>query len=71
MRFVSEDGASRARCSPGPSSPAPRCGAVYDGVLEMHRHFLACVRDGRPATSSLEDALETMRLVQRIERAEH
>lgn len=43
----------------------------YDGVLEMHRHFLACLREGRPATSSLEDALETMRLVARIERAEH
>ncbi|MGH2370040.1 MAG: Gfo/Idh/MocA family protein, partial [Chloroflexota bacterium] len=43
---------------------------VYDGVLEMHRHFLACARANTPATSSLEDALETMRLVARIERGE-
>jgi hypothetical protein len=31
---------------------------------------LECVREGRPATSSFEVALETMRLVARIERAE-
>jgi virulence factor len=40
---------------------------TYEGVLEMHRHFLACLREGRPATSSIDDALETMRLVERIE----
>jgi predicted dehydrogenase len=43
---------------------------VYDGVLEMHRHFLECVRASRPATSSLQDAQETMRLVARIEQGE-
>ncbi|MBM4419622.1 MAG: Gfo/Idh/MocA family oxidoreductase [Chloroflexi bacterium] len=40
---------------------------TYEGVLEMHRHFLACLREGRAATSSIEDALETMRLVEQIE----
>ncbi len=40
---------------------------TYEGVLEMHRHFLACLREGRSATSSIDDALETMRLVERIE----
>lgn len=39
----------------------------YDGVLEMHRHFLSCLRDGKPVVSSIEDALETMRLVEQIE----
>lgn len=39
----------------------------YEGILEMHRHFLACLREGTPATSSIEDALETMRLCARIE----
>lgn len=40
---------------------------TYEGVVEMYRHFLACLRDGRPATSSIDDALETMWLVERIE----
>lgn len=44
---------------------------VYDGVLAMHRHILDCVRENRPGTSSLEDALKTMHLVARIEQAEH
>ena len=39
----------------------------YDGVLEMHRHFLACLREGKPATSNVEDALETMKLCALIE----
>jgi virulence factor len=42
----------------------------YDGVLAMHRHFLACLREGRPATSSIDDALETMRLVAQIEQGQ-
>jgi virulence factor len=41
---------------------------TYEGVVEMHRHFLASLREGRPATSAIDDALETMRLVERIER---
>ena len=41
--------------------------ATYDGTLEMHRHFLACARENKPATSSLDDAVETMRLVAQIE----
>jgi hypothetical protein len=36
----------------------------------MHRHFLACLREGRPATSSIDDALETMRLVAQIEQGQ-
>jgi predicted dehydrogenase len=40
---------------------------TWDGVLEMHRHVLACARENRPPTSSLADALETMRLCMRIE----
>ena len=45
---------------------------VYDGVLEMHRHFLECIRSGKRSaeTPSLQDALETMKLVARIERGE-
>ena len=40
---------------------------TFDGMLEMHRHFLACARDNKPATSSFDDAVETMRLVAQIE----
>ena len=43
---------------------------VYDGVLEMHRHILDCVRANTPALSSLQDALKTMQLVARIEQGE-
>ena len=42
---------------------------TWDGTLEMHRHFLECVREGRPPTSVFEDALETMRLTEQIERS--
>jgi predicted dehydrogenase len=41
---------------------------VAEGVLEAHRHFLTSVRTGQPALTSLGDALETMRLVDWIER---
>ncbi len=40
---------------------------VWEGVVAMHRHFLECARLNTPATSSLDDALETMRLCARIE----
>jgi virulence factor len=40
---------------------------VWEGVVAMHRHFLDCARKNQPATSSLDDALETMRLCTRIE----
>jgi predicted dehydrogenase len=40
---------------------------VWDGVLAMHEHFLECVRANKPATSSIEDALESMRLCAAIE----
>jgi virulence factor len=40
---------------------------TYEGVLEMHRHFLDCVRENKPATSHIEDALETMKLCMLIE----
>jgi predicted dehydrogenase len=43
---------------------------TYEGVVEMHRHFLASLRDGRPAISHIDDAIETMRLVTRIEQGQ-
>jgi predicted dehydrogenase len=43
--------------------------ADYDGVMATHRRLLACLRAGQPALTSLDDALETMRLVDWIERA--
>lgn len=43
---------------------------TYEGILDMHRHFLECLRAGKPALTSLEDALETMRLVDLIERGQ-
>jgi virulence factor len=43
---------------------------TYNGLLAMHRHFLEAVASGRPALTSLDDALETMRLVERIEQGE-
>ena len=44
---------------------------VYDGVLEMHRHILSCVRENRPALSSLQNiCLKTMQLVARVEAGE-
>jgi predicted dehydrogenase len=69
VRFIADDGASRETLTAQQlaGSEVPQ---VYDGVLEMHRHFLACARDNTPATSSLEDARETMRLVARIEQGE-
>jgi predicted dehydrogenase len=36
--------------------------------MTMHRHFLDCVRAGTTALTSIDDALETMRLVDLIER---
>jgi virulence factor len=70
VRFVSEDGKQSEELS-GAQLSGSEVGRTYDGVLEMHRHFLESIRTGQPATSTLEDALQTMRLVQRIERAEH
>jgi len=40
---------------------------VWEGVVAMHRHFLECARANKPAITSLDDALETMRLCARIE----
>lgn len=40
---------------------------VWEGVVAMHRHFADCARRNQPATSSIADALETMRLCMRIE----
>jgi hypothetical protein len=42
--------------------------ADWDGVMATHRDILGCLRAGRPALTSLDDALETMRLVDWIER---
>jgi virulence factor len=69
LRIVADDGALKESLSAAQlaGSDVPQ---AYDGVLEMHRHVLACVRSNTPATSSLEDALQTMRLVARIEQGE-
>jgi predicted dehydrogenase len=69
VRFIADDGALNETLT-AKELAGSDVSQVYDGVLEMHRHFLACVRENRPATSSLEDALETMKLVTRIERGE-
>ena len=69
LRFVADDGAIKETLS-AKQMAGSEVSQVYDGVLEMHRHFLDCVRQDRSATSSLEDALETMRLVARIEAGE-
>jgi len=69
LRVIADDGAVKETLS-AKQIAGSDVSQVYDGVLEMHRHFLDCVRQNRPATSSLEDALETMRLVARIEAGE-
>jgi virulence factor len=66
VKFLQDD-AKQYEVVTGPQlsgSDEPRS---YEGVLEMHRHFLACLRDGKPATSNVDDALETMRLCALIE----
>lgn len=69
LRIIADDGAIKETFT-AKEMAGSDVSQVYDGVLEMHRHFLECVRENRPATSSLEDALETMRLVARIEAGE-
>jgi predicted dehydrogenase len=68
VRFLVDNGKQpeRVEGSQLSGSAEPR---TWDGTLEMHRHFLACLREGRPATSSFEDALETMRLCEQMERS--
>ena len=69
LRIVADDGAIRETLA-AKEMAGSDVSQVYDGVLEMHPPILDCVRENRPATSSLQDALETMRLVARIESAE-
>jgi virulence factor len=68
VRFLADNAkeAERVEGAQLSGSAEPR---TWDGTLEMHRHFLACLREGRPATSSFDDALETMRLCEQIERS--
>jgi predicted dehydrogenase len=69
LRLVADDGALQemhtARELAGSEVPQ-----ASDGVLEMHRHILHGVRTNTPSRSPLEDALETMRLVARLEAGE-
>lgn len=69
LRIIADDGAVKETLT-AKELAGSEVSQVYDGVLEMHRHFLECVRTDTPATSSLDDALETMRLVARIEAGE-
>jgi predicted dehydrogenase len=69
LRIIADDGKVHETLSAKEMSGSD-VSQVYDGVLEMHRHILQCARENRPATSSLQDALETMRLVARIEAGE-
>src|SRR5262249_23764307 len=39
---------------------------VYYGFAAENRHFVDCIREGKPPSSSLADAALTMRLVNRI-----
>lgn len=39
----------------------------YEGTLALHRHFVACLLEGRPPLTSFQDCLGTMRLVEQIE----
>lgn len=71
VRFVADDGATDETLT-SEQLAGSDVKQVFDGVVEMHRHYLGCIREGRPTpqTASLEDALETMRLVRRIEQGE-
>lgn len=39
----------------------------YEGVLDMHRDFVACIRDGRQPLTDVREVIATMRLVERLE----
>jgi len=39
------------------------------GYFEESRHFIECIKEGRDSDSSLEEAVETMRLVEKIDRS--
>jgi len=41
--------------------------AEYEGILEAHRHFVACIRGGRQPLTDVRDVLGTMRLVAQLE----
>jgi len=39
------------------------------GYLEENRHFISCIKQGKDSDSSLEEAVETMRLVEKIDKS--
>lgn len=39
----------------------------YEGELEMHRDFVACIRDGRQPPTDVRDVIATMALVEQLE----
>jgi predicted dehydrogenase len=69
VRFIADDGKVKELLT-AKEMAGSEISQVYDGVLEMHRHFLECVRTNTAPSASLADALETMKLVARIERGE-
>ena len=40
---------------------------AYEGVLEMHRHFAECIRDGKTPINDIRDVINTSRLLDQIE----
>ena len=41
--------------------------AEYEGILEAHRHFVACIREHRQPLTDVRDVIATMRLVAQLE----
>ena len=39
---------------------------VYDGVLDMHRDFIDCIRTGERPCTDIRDTIHTARLVDRM-----
>jgi predicted dehydrogenase len=40
---------------------------AYEGILEAHRHFVACIRENTQPLTDVRDVLGTMRLVAQLE----
>ncbi len=66
----------RARIWAGKDEPLVLTGAElaqsenvqdYEGTLHIHREFAAAITEGRPALTSFQDCLGTMRLVEQLE----
>jgi predicted dehydrogenase len=41
--------------------------AAYDGTLDMHRHFIECIRSNTQPLTDIRDTVHTMELVAAIE----